>query len=101
MNQDPLNHYSGKVKRQTRALLKAIDCPILLLQGDSNNTLDKINNQLLIPEMKSMNKDISSMRFPGLAHGFYWGTVKTGATLETVENIVKDVTAYIGKQTNH
>ena len=95
MNQDPLYHYSGKVKPQTRALLKAIDCPILLLQGDSNNTLDKINNQLLIPEMKSMNKDISSMRFPGLAHGFYWGTVKTGATLETVENIVRDVTAYI------
>ncbi len=99
--QDPLDHYSGQVKRQTRALLKAIDCPILLLQGDSRNSLDKINNQLLIPEMKSMNKDISSMRFPGLAHGFYWGTVKTGATLETVENIVKDVTAYIGRQTNH
>ena len=99
--QDPLDHYSGEVKRRTRALLEAIDCPVLLLQGDSKNSLDKINNQLLIPEMKSMNKDISSMRFPGLAHGFYWGTVKTGVTLETVENIVRDVTAYIGKQSHH
>jgi dipeptidyl aminopeptidase/acylaminoacyl peptidase len=98
--QQPLDHYNGKVKKKTRALLKAIDCPILLLQGDTKNNLDKINNELFIPELKSFNKDISSMRFPGLGHGFYWGTVKTGVDLETVEKIVKDVTAYIKELTN-
>ena len=98
--QQPLDHYKGNVKKKTRALFKAIDCPILLLQGDTKNNLDKINNQLLIPELKSFNKDISSMRFPGLGHGFYWGTVKTGVDLETVEKIVKDLTAYIREHTD-
>ncbi|MCZ6673546.1 MAG: prolyl oligopeptidase family serine peptidase, partial [Verrucomicrobia bacterium] len=94
--QDPLKFYKGAVKENTFSLFKTINCPILLLQGDTKNTLDKINNELLIPELKSLNKDVSSIRFPGLGHGFYWGTVKTGVNLETVNQIVRDVTAYIG-----
>ena len=45
--------------------------------------------------MKELGKEISFIEFPGLSHGFYWGTSRTGATLETVEKIVMDVHKFI------
>ena len=47
--------------------------------------------------MKNLGKDISAIHYPEVTHGFYWGTVKAGATLEAVESIMKDFTASIGK----
>jgi dipeptidyl aminopeptidase/acylaminoacyl peptidase len=81
-------------RAEIRAWMKEINCPVLVLQG-KHIGLYKTNFEILIPEMKRLNKDISSISYPGVTHGFYWGTVKTGATLETVEQIMKDTTAYI------
>lgn len=79
--------------------MKDIDCPILLLQGEHVG-LYKTNFEILIPEMEKLGKDISSISYAGVTHGFYWGTTKTGATLDTVEQIMEDVTRYIDQHTS-
>ena len=94
--EDPASRYSPQRKTEMRAWMKEIDCPILVLQGEPVG-LYKTNFEILIPELKSLGKEVSSFHYPGVTHGFYWGTVKTGATLKTVETIMVDVTGFIGR----
>ena len=96
--ENPAEKYTPERRREMRAWMTAVDCPILILQGKAVG-LHRTNFEILIPEMQELGKDVSSISFPGVTHGFYWGTVRTGATVETVERIVKDVHAFIGKQT--
>jgi len=92
--EDPLPKYEGEIREQMRAWMEGIDCPVLILQGNPVG-LYKTNFELLIPEMKALGKDIQSITYPGLSHGFYWGNARTGATLETVEKVIADSLAFL------
>ncbi len=94
--EDPHSKYTPGRQKEMRAWMKKIECPVLVLQGKPVG-LHKSNFEILIPEMKKLGGEISSIEYPGKTHGFYWGTAKTGATLETVEKIVKDVDEFIRK----
>ena len=96
--EDPKDFYPAAKRKETRAWMKKIHAPVLILQGDQTG-LYKTNFEILIPEMKGLGKDISYIEFPGKSHGFYWGSTKTGATLETVEKIIRDVTGFIESHT--
>lgn len=90
----PHEKFTGERKAEVLEWMKRIECPVLLLQG-KHVGLYKSNFEILIPEMKKLGKDIRHIEYPGLSHGFYWGTVKTGATEATVEQILRDTTAFI------
>lgn len=92
--ENPTAKFTPDRRSEMRAWMKKIHCPVLVLQGKPVG-LYKTNFEILIPEMKRLNKDISSISYPGVTHGFYWGTVKTGASLETVEKIMEDTTDFI------
>ncbi|MHC4679204.1 MAG: ankyrin repeat domain-containing protein [Planctomycetota bacterium] len=94
--ENPAKSFTEERRREIHSWMKDIECPVLVLQG-KHVGLYKTNFEILIPEMEKLNKDISSIHYPGVTHGFYWGRVNTGATLDTVEKVVKDVTAYIEK----
>lgn len=94
---DPAKVYTQESREALHAWMQDIDSPILLLQG-KHEGLYKPNFEILIPELRSLGKDISSIHYADVTHGFYWGTVRTGATLETVERIMDDTTAFIEKQ---
>lgn len=96
--ENPMEKFSGQRRNEMVDWMKKIDCPILLLQGEPVG-LYKSNFEILIPEMKKLGKDISHIGFPGMNHGFYWGTSRTGATKVTVEKILKDTVAFIDKHT--
>jgi dipeptidyl aminopeptidase/acylaminoacyl peptidase len=92
--ENPAAKFTADRRAELHAWMKRINCPVLVLQGQPVG-LYKTNFEILIPEMKRLKRDISSISYPGMTHGFYWGTVKTGATLKTVEKIMKDATAFI------
>lgn len=92
--ENPAAKYTPDRKAEMHKWMKEIDCPILVLQGKPVG-LYKTNFEILIPELKRLKKEISSISYPGVTHGFYWGTVKTGATLETVERIMNDTMEFI------
>ena len=97
--ENPASMFTPDRRAEIHAWMKNISCPLLLLQG-KHTGLYKTNFEILIPEMRSLGKDISSISYSGVTHGFHWETIRTGATLETVESIMKDVTAFIKKQSN-
>lgn len=90
----PHEKFTELRKTEIHEWMRNIQCPILVLQGEPVG-LYKTNFEILIPEMQKLGKDITSISYPGVTHGFYWGTVKTGATLKTVETIMEDVTSFI------
>lgn len=92
--ENPTVKLTAERKAEMQTWMKAIQCPILVLQGKPVG-LYKTNFEILIPEMKLLKKNISSISYPGVTHGFYWGTASAGATTETVEKIMKDTTAFI------
>ena len=90
----PQSLYTGERKAEILAWMKNIGAPVLILQGNRTG-LYQTNFEILIPEMKRLGKKIEYIEFPGLSHGFYWGTRKTGATLGTVETVVAEADAFI------
>ena len=92
--ENPAEKLTPERRAEMRDWMQKIDCPVLILQGKPIG-LYKTNFEILIPEMKSLKKEISRLSYPGVTHGFYWGTVKTGATLETVKKIMRDTTDFI------
>lgn len=92
----PHEKFTDQRKFEIHDWMKNIRCPILVLQGEPVG-LYKTNFEILIPEMQKLGKDITSKSYPGVSHGFYWGTAKTGATLKIVEQIMKDVTSFIDR----
>jgi dipeptidyl aminopeptidase/acylaminoacyl peptidase len=97
--ENPAEKFTPERQAEMRAWMSAINCPVLVLQGNHVG-LYKTNSEILLPEMKKLGKDISSISYPNVTHGFYWGTARTGATLETVEKIMADTTAFISKNTH-
>lgn len=96
--ENPAEKFTSERRKEIRAWMNDIDCPILILQG-KHVGLYRTNFEILIPEMKKLGKDISSIAYPDVTHGFYWGTARTGVTLQTVERIVEHVDGYIQEHT--
>lgn len=94
----PHEKFSGGRRQEMLAWMEKIESPILILQGKPVG-LYRSNFEILIPEMKKLGKDISHITYPGLSHGFYWGTAKTGTTQATVKKILKDTVEFIDKHT--
>jgi dipeptidyl aminopeptidase/acylaminoacyl peptidase len=95
---EPGKYFTGARKNEILAWMQKIACPVLVLQGKSVG-LYKANFEVLIPEMKKLGKDISSMAWPEVTHGFYFGGMRSGATPELIDTIVKHSIEFIGRAT--
>jgi len=78
-------------------VLGKITCPVLILTGDLQTKLNIHNKTIAIPEFKSLGKDVTVIEYPGLAHGFYWGSSKppNTVTAEELDKVVDDAASYI------
>ena len=72
MSADAKQLYTDPIRKHTRSKLEGLKTPVLILHGDVSE-LRKFNLDLLVPEMKSMGKDVTVSLYPGEPHGFYWG----------------------------
>lgn len=95
MNQ-PMDYFKGERKSEILEWMDQINSPILILQGKPV-LLYRANFEFLIPEMKKLGKDISSLSYPDMIHGFYWGKTKSGATPASTAGIMEDMGAFIKK----
>lgn len=91
---DPQAAYVGERREAMRAWMAKIGCPMLLLQGKAEG-LHKINTEILVPELRSLDKDVTVAEFPHVTHGFYWGNARTGATPELIDRVVRESTEFI------
>lgn len=69
---DPRRFYTPDLQKYTQAKIRRINCPVLIVQGDVH-PINKINNEIIIPELKAAGKRLEVILYPGQPHGFYFG----------------------------
>jgi len=87
----PKRYYTEQCRKLTQKKVKRIRCPIMIVQSDEH-PLNRLNNEIFIPELKAAGVKTEVKAYPGHPHGFYWGHRTDTAT---VEQMVADVLAFL------
>lgn len=91
---NPQAAYVGERRDAMRAWMAKVGCPVLVLQGKAEG-LHTINNEILVPELRGLGKDVTVVNYPDLRHGFYFGLVAAGSTPESVDRVVREASEFI------
>ncbi|MDO8542035.1 MAG: alpha/beta fold hydrolase [Opitutaceae bacterium] len=90
--ENPKSFYTPELQNFTRAKIRKIACPVLIVHGDQH-PLKKINHEIIIPELKVAEKNVEVIIYPEQPHGFYWGR----GTPEAARKCFNDSHAFIKK----
>jgi len=77
MMEDPKPFYTPDLQKRTREKIAKINCPILICQGDQH-PINKVNNEVFIPELKNADKKVEVITYAGQPHSFFFGSIATG-----------------------
>lgn len=86
---DPKKFYTPELQEFTRKKIHKISCPVFIAQGDKN-PINKINNEIIIPELKKAGKEVEVILYPGENHGFAHGN----GTPEAAKKFFEDCDAF-------
>jgi acetyl esterase/lipase len=67
--EDPRRFYTEPVQRFTREKIRRISCPVLILHGDVH-AINRINREIILPELKAAGKHVEDILYPGEPHCF-------------------------------
>lgn len=70
--EEPKAFYTPALQRFTREKIARIRCPVFIGHGDKH-AINKINHEIIIPELKAAGKQLQVIAYPGQPHGFYFG----------------------------
>jgi dipeptidyl aminopeptidase/acylaminoacyl peptidase len=74
--QNPKKYYTPELQKLTREKVRKISCPVFIAHGNVH-PINKINNEIFIPELKEAGKRVEVILYPGEKHGFsHSGTPK-------------------------
>ena len=90
---DPRRYYTPELQARTREKIAAIACPILICQGDQH-PINKVNDEVFIPELKRAGRDVEVMIYPGQPHSFFFGSLATG---DAGQKVFDDAHAFFRK----
>jgi dipeptidyl aminopeptidase/acylaminoacyl peptidase len=66
---DPKHYYTPELQKFTREKIQRITCPVLIVHGDQH-PINKINHEIIIPELKAAGKDVEVILYLGQPHTF-------------------------------
>src|SRR5688572_30472094 len=72
MMEDPKAFYTPELQKFTRDKIERIKCPVLIVHGDQH-PINKINHEIVIPELKRAGKTLEVILYPGQPHTFLFG----------------------------
>ncbi len=72
MMADPKSYYTPELQKFTREKIARVRCPIFIGHGDKH-PINKINDEIVIPELRAAGKQVEVIAYPGQRHGFYNG----------------------------
>ena len=67
--QDPKKYWTPELQKFTREKIRKIHCPVFIVYGDKS-AINKINHEIVIPELQAAGKQLETKLYPGKAHGF-------------------------------
>lgn len=66
---DPRRFYTPELQERTRTKIRKIGCPVFIAYGDVH-PINKINHEIVIPELQRAKKSLEVILYPGEKHGF-------------------------------
>lgn len=91
--EDPRRYYTPELRKLTREKIARITCPILISQGDQH-PINKVNNEVFIPELELAGKQVKVAIYPDQPHSFYFGSRETG---DAGQRVFDDTNAFFKK----
>jgi acetyl esterase/lipase len=70
--EDPKRFYTPELQKFTREKIASIACPVLIVHGDQH-AINKINHEIIIPELKAAGKKLEVIAYPSQPHLFVFG----------------------------
>lgn len=89
---DPQKYYTPELRAFTREKITRISCPILVTQGGVH-PINRINNEIVIPELIRAGKSVEVCFYPGEPHGFGQGS----GSPEAVRKFFDDVAHFFAR----
>jgi len=86
-------YYSEKNREILDRKVKTLSCPMLIVHSDVHQ-INTVTSNYLIPKIKAQGKDLKTILYPGIRHGFYWGRGRTGITVEVFEKMATDMQVF-------
>ena len=90
---DPKKYYTSELQEFTREKIARIGCPVFIAYGNMS-AINKINNDIVIPELKAAGKAVEVVLYPDEPHGFSKGVGTPKAALK----FFTDTDAFFQKQ---
>jgi dienelactone hydrolase len=87
---DPKRFYTPELQKFTREKIARIRCPVFIAHGDKH-AINKVNHEIIIPELKAAGKKLQVTAYPGQPHGFYYGR---SGTPEAAQKFFDDCHAF-------
>jgi len=96
---DPKRYYTPEFRKLTRAKLKRIKCPILILQGDvARVNVNRFNQEVLIPELRALDKRLDVLTYSGEPHCFcFYGEGQRTPRPDTALKAFADMQSFCGR----
>jgi len=89
---NPKKYYTPELEKFTKAKIAKISCPVFIALGGTS-PINKINTDIIIPELTEAGKDPRVILYPNQPHGFSKG----GASPEAAMKFFNDANAFILK----
>jgi dienelactone hydrolase len=91
--EEPKRFYTPELQKRTRDKVERINCAILIAHGDQH-PINKVSEEILIPELKRAGKKLEVIHYPGQPHSFYFGG---RGTEEATKKAFEDTHAFFKK----
>jgi acetyl esterase/lipase len=95
MCEQPQRYYTPEIQAITRQKIAKINCPIFLPEGGAS-LINRINNEIFIPELVKAGKNIKVVVYPGQPHVFAMGNRDPLAALWCFNDAESFLSRYIG-----
>lgn len=66
---DPKKLWTPELQAMTREKIRKIHCPLFIAYGDKSE-INRVNHEIVIPELRAAGKDLQTKLYPGQRHGF-------------------------------
>lgn len=93
----PQRSYTPELQKKTREKIRRIRCPMFIAHSDVH-VINKINNEIFIPELQRAGKPVEVVFYPGQPHGFSRGTGSPAAAKKFFEDANKFLRQHLAIQ---
>jgi acetyl esterase/lipase len=70
--EEPRRFYTPELQKRIREKIERIACPVLIVHG-YQHPINKINHEIIIPELKAAEKTLQVIDYSGQPHNFVFG----------------------------